>query len=86
MKYFISLPNLVLSSQNAQLFCYAAVPFRIYSDICHELSLCVTLHFDYYIHGLDILRCSFQLCKYHKITQIHNRRLMAILKLFSPNS
>ena len=25
MTYFISLPNLVLSSQNTQLFCYAAV-------------------------------------------------------------
>ena len=25
MKYCISLPNLVLSSQNAQLFCYAPV-------------------------------------------------------------
>ena len=25
MKYFISLPNLVFSSENAQVFCYAAV-------------------------------------------------------------
>ena len=43
---------------------------------------CVRPYILLYIHGPDIL--FVLLCKYHKITQIQNDRLAAILKLFAP--